>query len=79
MAAHLNCVHCFHSAVGIVRGRERVGCLRARLLPDGKTLRPPRDGWEAVVERLPQSKLDWRAPNDACGPDAKHFKEGTND
>jgi hypothetical protein len=50
--------------------------MRARILPDGKTLRPPRDGWEAVIERLPQSKLDWRAPGDQCGPQARHFKEG---
>jgi hypothetical protein len=73
-----NCQTCFHSTITHVQGRQRVGCLRQRLLPNGKTLRPPRDGWEAVIERLPQSKLDWRAPGDQCGPDAKHFKEGTN-
>jgi hypothetical protein len=72
------CQHCFHCNITYVEGRQRLGCMRARILPDGKTLRPPRDGWEAVIERLPQSKLDWRAPGDQCSPDAKHFKEGNN-
>jgi hypothetical protein len=72
------CQHCFHCNITYVEGRQRLSCMRARILPDGKTLRPPRGGWEAVIERLPQSKLDWRAPGDQCGPEAKHFKEGNN-
>jgi hypothetical protein len=70
-----SCSHCFHATITHVHGCQRVGCLRSRTLPDGKTLRPPRDGWEAVVERLPQSKLDWRAAGDKCSTEAKHFKE----
>jgi hypothetical protein len=72
------CEHCFHANITYVDGRQRIGCMRERSLPDGKTLRPDRKGWEAAIERLPQSKLDWRAAGDQCGPEAKNFKEGTN-
>ena len=70
------CQHCFHCNISYVEGRQRLGCLRERLLPDGKTLRPPRNGWEASVERLPQSPLDWRKPGDQCGPSAQHWRQG---
>jgi hypothetical protein len=71
------CQHCFHCNITYVEGRQRLGCMRARILPDGKTLRPPRDGWEAVVERLPQSKTGLAGKaGDQCGPEARHFKEG---
>ena len=71
------CEECFHSSIEHSTGRERVVCMRARILPDGKTLSPPRKGWEASIERLPQSPLDWRAPGDQCGPEAKHFNRGS--
>lgn len=71
------CTHCLHATISYVQGRERVGCHRARILPDGTVMRPPAEGFEAVVERLPESDLDWRKSGDRCGPDAKHFKEAT--
>ena len=70
------CTRCAHGKITYVQGRERVGCLRARLLPDGAVLHAPRDGYEAVVERLPESDLDWRAHNDKCGPAAQHWRQG---
>lgn len=71
------CTRCVHGKIAYIQGRERVGCLRPRLLPDGAVLHAPRDGYEAVVERLPQSDLEWRAPGDKCSTEAKHFKEAT--
>lgn len=68
-----DCADCFHSSFSVVMGRDRWACMRARILPDGKTLQPPRTGWEASIERQPQSSLDWRAPGDKCSPDGKHF------
>ena len=69
------CEDCFHSLHTEISGRDRLACLRSRTLPDGKILRPPRQGWEAAIERRPRSSLDWRAPGDKCGPEAKNFKE----
>lgn len=71
------CEECFHSNITYVDGRQRVGCMRERSLPDGKTLRPDRKGWEASMERLPQSPLDWRKPGDQCGPEARNFNPGS--
>jgi hypothetical protein len=72
------CSECFHSNLIYVEGRQRIGCLRERTLPDGKLLKPPRAGWESSIERLPQSPLDWRKAGDQCGPEAKNFKEATD-
>lgn len=72
----LICTECFHSNITYVAGRQRVGCMRARSLPDGKTLSPPRNGWEAAIERLPQVQVDWRAKDDKCAPEAKHWRQG---
>lgn len=71
------CTRCAHSKITYVMGRERVGCHRSRILPDGKTLSPPRNGWEAAIERLPQVQVDWRAKDDKCGPEARHFKQSS--
>ena len=70
------CTECFHANITYVQGRERVGCMRARSLPDGKTLSPPRNGWEAAIERLPQSQLDYRVKGDQCGLEAKNWRQG---
>jgi hypothetical protein len=67
------CRFCWHSFYSEVDGRERIGCTRQRTTPDGNIVHAPLKGWEATVERLPQSDLDLRAPGDACGPEAKHF------
>jgi hypothetical protein len=71
------CEECFHSSTEHSTGRQRVGCMRARSLPDGKTLSPPRNGWEAAIERLPQSPLDYRVKGDQCGPEARNFNPGS--
>lgn len=68
------CEDCLHVLRTTVCGRDRLACLRSRTLPDGKILRPPRDGWEAAIERQPQSQIDWRAPGDKCSTEAKNFK-----
>ena len=39
-----DCADCFHSSFSVVQGRDRIGCMRARILPDGETLSPPRRG-----------------------------------
>ncbi len=39
-----DCADCFHAQHGVVRGRDRIGCMRARNLPDGTTLRAPKTG-----------------------------------
>lgn len=70
------CTRCAHVKIAYIQGRERVGCMRARNLPDGKALSPPRNGWEAAIERLPQVQIDWRANNDKCGPAAQHWRQG---
>lgn len=71
------CTRCVHGKIDYLQGRERVGCYRPRLLPNGKLMRPPLGGFEVVIERLPQLSIDWRAAGDQCGPQAKHFKEAT--
>ena len=70
------CEGCFHVNRTAGLGRDRLGCMRSRTLPDGKLLRPPREGWEASIERLPQSDLDWRVKGDKCGPEAKNWRQG---
>lgn len=65
------CQTCIYSVMSEVRGRDRLGCLRRGMTPDGKFITPPRMGFEAVGERAAPSPLDWRAPGTKCGPEGK--------
>lgn len=68
----LPCSSCMHHRVSDAMGREHYGCMRQGRTPDGKVIRPPLRGFSTVFERAPPSSLDWRAPDDQCGPEGRH-------
>jgi hypothetical protein len=65
------CTTCVFSIMSEVQGRDRLGCLRRGMTPDGKFITPPKYGFETAFERSPLSPLDWRAPETKCGPQGK--------